>query len=100
LLKGEASLTAVPDGRVVVNPTGSPLLATAGSGDVLAGVIAALLAGGVAANDAAAAAAWLHGAAGERLARTLGDAGLLAAEVADAVPRVRRALRASDTGHE
>ncbi len=97
LLKGEASLTATPDGRVVVNPTGSPLLATAGSGDVLAGVIAALVAGGLAPEDAAAAAAWLHGAAGERLARTLGDAGLLAHEVADAVPRVRRGLRAGDT---
>jgi hydroxyethylthiazole kinase-like uncharacterized protein yjeF len=99
LLKGEASLTATPDGRVVVNPTGSPLLATAGSGDVLAGVIGALLAGGLRVEDAAAAAAWLHGAAGERLARTLGDAGLLAAEVADAVPRVRRELRARDAGH-
>ena len=99
LLKGEASLTATPDGRVVVNPTGSPLLATAGSGDVLAGVIGALAAAGLAVEDAAAAAAWLHGAAGERLALTLGDAGLLAAEVADAVPRVRRSLGARDTGH-
>ena len=97
LLKGEASLTATPDGRVVVNPTGSPLLATAGSGDVLAGVIGALVAGGLPVEDAAAAAAWLHGAAGERLALTLGDAGLLAAEVADAVPRVRRSLR--EAGH-
>jgi hydroxyethylthiazole kinase-like uncharacterized protein yjeF len=99
LLKGEASLTAVPGGRVVVNPTGSPLLATAGSGDVLAGVIGALLAGGLRAEDAAAAAAWLHGAAGERLAHTLGDAGLLAAELADAVPRVRRSLRSGEA-HE
>ena len=89
----------MPDGRVVVNPTGSPLLATAGSGDVLAGVIGALVAGGLAVEDAAAAAAWLHGAAGERLALTLGDAGLLAAEVADAVPRVRRSLQGRDTEH-
>ena len=99
VLKGEGSLTTTPEGRVVVNPTGSPLLATAGSGDVLAGVIAAFVAGGLPVEDAGAAAAWLHGAAGERLARTLGDAGLLAAEVADAVPRVRRSLR-SDEGHE
>jgi NAD(P)H-hydrate epimerase len=98
LLKGEASLTATPDGRVVVNPTGSALLATAGSGDVLAGVVAALLAGGLRAEDAAAAGAWLHGAAADRLALTLGDAGLLAREVADAVPRARRALRERDTG--
>jgi ADP-dependent NAD(P)H-hydrate dehydratase / NAD(P)H-hydrate epimerase len=94
VLKGEASLIATPDGRVVVNPTGTPLLATAGSGDVLAGAIGALLAGGLGEAESAAAAAFLHGAAGERLARTLGDAGLLAAELADSLPRVRRSLRA------
>ncbi len=99
LLKGEATLTADPDGRVVVNSSGTPLLATAGSGDVLSGVIGALLAAGLAAPDAAAAAAWLHGAAAERLARTLGDAGLLSHEVADEVPRVRRALRLDGPGH-
>jgi NAD(P)H-hydrate epimerase len=75
-----------------VNSSGSPLLATAGSGDVLSGVVAALLAAGLAPPDAAAAGAWLHGAAGEHLERKLGDAGLLAHEVADAVPLVRRAL--------
>jgi ADP-dependent NAD(P)H-hydrate dehydratase / NAD(P)H-hydrate epimerase len=92
LLKGEASLTVTPEGRVVVNSSGTPLLATAGSGDVLSGLIAALLAAGLAPPDAAAAGAWLHGAAGEHLGRKLGDAGLLAHEVADAVPLVRHAL--------
>jgi NAD(P)H-hydrate epimerase len=104
LLKGEASLTARPDETVVVNSSGTPLLATAGSGDVLSGVIAALLAAGLPAESAAAAGAWLHGAAGERLAETLGDAGLLAHEVADAVPVARRALYAGngkrETGNE
>ncbi|MEO8348795.1 MAG: NAD(P)H-hydrate dehydratase [Acidobacteriota bacterium] len=95
LLKGEATLFSSPDGRVVVNPTGSPLLATAGSGDVLAGLIGALVASGLGIPDAAAAATWLHGAAGDTLALRLGDAGLLAHEVADAVPVVRHALRAS-----
>ena len=94
LLKGEATLLATPDGRLVVNPTGTPLLATAGSGDVLAGLIGALVGGGLAVPDAAAAAAWLHGAAGELLAQELGDAGLLAHEVADAVPVVRHAIGA------
>jgi len=93
LLKGEASLTATPDGHIVVNSSGTPLLATAGSGDVLSGLIAALLAAGLSDRDAAAAGAWLHGTAGERLAEELGDAGLLAHEIADAVPRVRRGLR-------
>jgi NAD(P)H-hydrate epimerase len=107
LLKGEASLTATADGRVVVNSSGTPLLATAGSGDILAGLIGALLGAGLEARDAVAASAWLHGAAGERLAETLGDAGLLSHEVADAIPVVRRELRASgaragtqDTGRE
>ena len=92
LLKGEGSLTAEPDGRVVVNSSGTPLLATAGSGDVLSGLIGSLLAAGLTGRDAAAAGAWLHGAAGERLQGTLGDAGLLAHEVADALPLVRRGL--------
>jgi hydroxyethylthiazole kinase-like uncharacterized protein yjeF len=92
LLKGEASLTAAPDGRVIVNSSGTPLLATAGSGDVLSGLIAALLAAGIGAPDAAASAAWLHGAAAERLSKRLGDAGLLAHEVADTVPEVRREI--------
>lgn len=93
LLKGEASLVAEPGGRVVVNSSGTPLLATAGSGDVLSGLIGSLLAAGLTGRDAAAAGAWLHGAAGERLEETLGDAGLLAHEVADALPLVRQALR-------
>ena len=100
VLKGEASLTATPDGRVVVNSSGTPLLATAGSGDVLSGLVAALLGAGLAAPDAAAAGVWLHGAAGELLADELGDAGLLAHEVADAVPRVRRALVAENGKRE
>ena len=100
LLKGEASLLARPDGRVVVNPTGTPLLATAGSGDVLAGLVAALVAGGLSVADAASAGAWLHGAAGEAIADRIGDAGLLAHEVADFVPVIRRRLRAGGGGRE
>ncbi|HTY41070.1 MAG TPA: NAD(P)H-hydrate dehydratase [Thermoanaerobaculia bacterium] len=93
LLKGARTLIAAPAGEVAVNPTGTPLLATAGSGDVLAGLIGAFLAGGLAARAAAVAGAWLHGAAAEALAPRLGDAGLLAHEVADAVAGVRAALR-------
>jgi len=93
VLKGAHTLVAAPAGEVAANPTGTPLLATAGSGDVLAGLIGALLAGGLTTREAAVAGAWLHGAAAERLAARLGDAGLLAHEVADAVPRVRAALQ-------
>jgi NAD(P)H-hydrate epimerase len=93
VLKGAHSLIGTPDGEIVVNPTGTPLLATAGSGDVLSGVIGALLAGGLTARDAAMTGAWLHGAAAQSLEVVLGDAGLLAHEVADAIPGVRLALR-------
>ncbi|HEY6147359.1 MAG TPA: NAD(P)H-hydrate dehydratase, partial [Thermoanaerobaculia bacterium] len=93
VLKGEGTLTAGPAGPAVVNPTGTPLLAAPGSGDVLSRIVGAFLARGIAARDAAWAAAYLHGAAAERLARRLGDAGLLASELADALPEAIAALR-------
>ncbi|HSS45453.1 MAG TPA: NAD(P)H-hydrate dehydratase [Thermoanaerobaculia bacterium] len=95
LLKGAASLTATPKGRITVNPTGTALMSSAGSGDVLAGSIGALLAGGIDPEPATFVAAYLHGAAGERLAETRGDAGLLARELADTIPVVRAALCAA-----
>lgn len=94
LLKGAGSLTCAPSGRVTINPTGSPLMSTAGSGDVLAGAVGAFLAAGMEAERAAIAGAYLHGLAGERLASRLGDAGLLAGQLADELPLARRALRA------
>ena len=66
LLKGSRTLIAEPSGRVAVNTTGSSWLATAGSGDVLSGIIGSLLAGGLSPWEAAAAGAHLHGRAGER----------------------------------
>ena len=92
LLKGARTLVAEPAGGVTANPTGTPLLATAGSGDVLSGVIGAFLAGGLGAREAAICGAWLHGAAAESLGARLGDAGLLSHEIADALPEVRRSL--------
>lgn len=71
LLKGYRTIVATPDGRAFVNPTGTPALATAGTGDVLAGMIGALLACGVAPERAALAAAYVHGLAG-RLASEAG----------------------------
>ena len=93
VLKGEGTLVATADGQTRVNPTGTPLLATAGSGDVLAGALGALLAAGLAPADAAVAAAYLHGLAGEILAARIGDAGLLAGDLADALPKARVQVR-------
>jgi hydroxyethylthiazole kinase-like uncharacterized protein yjeF len=69
LLKGDRSVIATPDGRAYVNPTGVPALATAGTGDVLAGLLGALLAGGLPPDRAAMAAAYAHGLAARRAAR-------------------------------
>lgn len=89
LLKGRHTLVAAPDGRVRVNTAGVPWLATAGSGDVLAGLCGALLAAGLDPFDAGAAGAWLHGAA----AVHAGQGGpLTAPDVAAALPAVSRRL--------
>ncbi|KKJ97014.1 NAD(P)H-hydrate dehydratase [Micromonospora sp. HK10] len=69
LLKGDRTIVATPDGRAYVNPTGTPALATGGTGDVLAGLLGSLLAAGLAPERAAAAAAYLHGLAGREAAR-------------------------------
>jgi hydroxyethylthiazole kinase-like uncharacterized protein yjeF len=69
LLKGDRTIVASPSGQVWVNPTGSPALATAGTGDVLAGLIGALLAAGLGPDQAAIAGAYLHGLAGRSAAR-------------------------------
>ncbi|MFE9184482.1 NAD(P)H-hydrate dehydratase [Micromonospora haikouensis] len=70
LLKGDRTIVATPDGRAYVNPTGTPALATGGTGDVLAGLLGSLLAAGLAPERAAAAAAYLHGLAGREAARS------------------------------
>jgi NAD(P)H-hydrate epimerase len=93
LLKGAATVVADVDGRVVVNPTGGPGLATGGTGDVLTGIVAAHLAQGLAPLEAAAAAAYLHGAAADAIECRQGGSGLLAGELADELPLAAKALR-------
>jgi hydroxyethylthiazole kinase-like uncharacterized protein yjeF len=92
LLKGNATVVAGPDGVAYVNPTGTPWLATAGSGDVLSGLGGALLAGGVEPTLAAALAAYLHGLAGSIAA---GGATTSATGVLDALPDALRTVRAA-----
>lgn len=87
LLKGGDTVIAAPDGRAVINGNAPPDLATAGTGDVLAGLIVGLLAQGLNSFQGAAAAAWLHGAAGEAVGR-----GLIAEDLPEALPMVFRKL--------
>jgi len=98
LLKGAGTAIAAPDGALIVNPTGGPALASGGTGDVLLGVVTGLLAQGLPPLRAAALAAWLHGAAGDRVASRRGDAGLLASELLPALPPTIAALRAHPGG--
>jgi hydroxyethylthiazole kinase-like uncharacterized protein yjeF len=90
VLKGDDTLIADPSGRVAVSPGATPALATAGTGDVLTGVIAALLAAGLDPFDAAAAGVSLHAQAGREAARRQGAAeGVLASDVIAALPVAR-----------
>lgn len=92
VLKGSGTIVAAPDGRWSINATGGPLLGVGGTGDVLTGLIGSLLAQGLPAYDAARLGVFLHGRAGDRLALQLGDAGLLASQLADELPAARREL--------
>jgi ADP-dependent NAD(P)H-hydrate dehydratase / NAD(P)H-hydrate epimerase len=93
VLKGFQSLIAEPNGRVNVNPSGNPGMATGGMGDVLGGMIAALLARGVDPFAAATAAVYLHGFAGDMLRDEMGDIGLAALDLAERIPSAIKRLR-------
>jgi hydroxyethylthiazole kinase-like uncharacterized protein yjeF len=91
LLKGDRTVVACPDGTAWANPSGSPALATAGTGDVLAGLLVSLLAAGLPADRAALAGAFVHGLAGRQAAERAGADGsapVTAPDVADAMPAV------------
>lgn len=89
LLKGhETCITDGTDGYL--NPTGNPGMAVGGSGDVLAGVITAMLGAGLPPLEAAACGAWLHGASGDRCAAELGQYGMLPTDMLSALPRLMK----------
>lgn len=105
VLKGAGTVVAAPDGRLAINTSGHPVLATAGTGDVLAGTIAALLAGLLragcppdeAAWQAACAGVWLHGRAGECLARRQGPRGVPAGALPGQYPGIMGSLSMPDS---
>ncbi len=94
LVKGPYTVVAHPDGRLAVLPIATPALATAGTGDVLSGAIAGLMAQGVAPFDAACLGAWLHGAAGRLCEEEIGRAGVVASDVLERLPAALRTLAA------
>ena len=98
VLKGHHTLVAAPDGTVYTNPSGNAGLATAGSGDVLSGIIGSLLAQGIPPFQAACAGVWLHGAAADVIKHSTGvEAGMLAGEIAPAARWLRNRLMADKT---
>jgi NAD(P)H-hydrate epimerase len=93
-LKGGCTLIAAPDGSLRVNWPPNPALATAGTGDVLAGITGGLLAQGLAPFDAASLGVYLHGRAGLRVAERLGVAGAIASDISDEIPLALQELHA------
>ncbi|MBI2907730.1 MAG: NAD(P)H-hydrate dehydratase [Chloroflexi bacterium] len=94
VLKGAHTIVAGPDGQVRISPFANAGLASAGTGDVLSGVIAGLLAQGLSPLDAATCGVYLHGQAGEVVRAELGDAGMMAGDLLAALPGVRKGLQA------
>ena len=98
VLKGAYTIVAYPDGAVLVSPFANAGLATAGTGDVLAGCIAGLLSQSVSPQDAAALGVYLHASAGERVSERLGDMGMVASDLLPQLPLAIKALRQGAAG--
>jgi NAD(P)H-hydrate epimerase len=94
VLKGAHTVVGLPSGRAYMSPYSNPGLASAGTGDVLAGAVAGLLSQGLGLEEAAALGVFLHGEAGERVRAELGDTGMIATDLLGALPHVIRELRA------
>jgi NAD(P)H-hydrate epimerase len=97
VLKGARTVIATFDGKIFVNPTGNPGMASGGMGDVLAGVLAGLLAQGFAVEEAMQLGVFLHGFAGDRVAANKGEVGMVASDVLEALPEAMVALRADSS---
>ena len=98
-LKGAGTCVANEAGEVVINTSGDPAMATAGSGDVLSGVVAALVSQGLPPFDAAWLGVFWHGLAGELAKRTFGSHGILAGDISRALPAARGAIEGGEGPH-
>jgi NAD(P)H-hydrate epimerase len=96
VLKGANTVIAAPDGRLRINPSANAGLASAGTGDVLAGVISGLLAQGLSLFDAASLGVFLHSQAGERVRQRLGDTGMIASDLLIELPLTIKSLRENE----
>jgi NAD(P)H-hydrate epimerase len=93
VLKGAYTVVANPDGQCRISPIANPGLASAGTGDVLSGAIAGLVAQGLSLFDAAALGVYLHAEAGEMVRGKLGDAGMVATDLLPVLPQVIKQLK-------
>ncbi|MBI3765551.1 MAG: NAD(P)H-hydrate dehydratase, partial [Ignavibacteriales bacterium] len=98
VLKGAPTVTASEDGKVYINSTGNPGMATAGSGDVLAGLIGGLWAQGMKRTEAAYAGVFLHGLAGDRARQVFGEKSLMATDIQEQLPKVLLDLEGGQCG--
>jgi len=96
VLKGASSVVGLPDGTVLLNPTGNPGMASGGTGDVLSGVLGAFLARALEPGTALAAAVYLHGLAGDVAAERVGQESLVASDVIEALPEAFRRVGVRD----
>lgn len=92
VLKGAHTVLAMPDGRLRINPTGGPGMATGGTGDVLTGMLGALLVQGFSPEEAMTAGVYLHGRAGELAEAAYGDRGMVAGDLIERIPDSLRCL--------
>ena len=96
VLKGARTVIATPAGKVFINPTGNPGMASGGMGDVLAGILAALLGQGLSPEDAMKLGVYLHGFVGDRVAAKKGEIGLIASDIIEGLPPGMQALSTAD----